>query len=137
MTFRNEEKKELRHLTPEQRSEIVEAWIVDKAEHLTNKGWEDLPSLFALLPDDIYRVAIKTTKVFWEEAKIPDKYVAYARNSDAEEFLYTIEPKGWDGTFWPANENDFECMRVPSDLAHLIRELGDEAPEDSLILRGE
>lgn len=58
MEFRNEEKTSFRHLTPDQRSLIVEAWLKDKIEAWTGSYWSRLPVHINRLDDrHVYRIA--------------------------------------------------------------------------------
>lgn len=93
MTVRNEDKKPFRDLTPEERGEIVEAWLSGQVQgYIPNTGeWEDCGPVDFIYTLQAYRTKPRQLVIPWEVIKPEYKWAAM--DGDGEVYLYGEKPK--------------------------------------------
>ena len=79
---RNEEKKAFRDMTPEERSEIVEAWLSGKVQGYlpAYDKWEDRGPVDFIYSSQAYRTKQKQLVIPWEVIKPEYKWAAMDRD---------------------------------------------------------
>ncbi len=77
MTVRNEEKKAFRDLTPEERGEIVEAWVAGNLEYynVPHMEWQQKRHESTLTLDSAYRTRPRQLVIPWEVIRKDVKWV--------------------------------------------------------------
>lgn len=123
---RNEEKKAFRDMTPEERSEIVEALLVGEVETHGYGEWQGPVSLIA--PDAIYRTKPRKLVIPWEV--IRPEYKWAAMDEDGGVWFFTHKPKiDGEDLYWSCG-GDFCQSALNIDTAGIDwRESLTERPE--------
>lgn len=112
MTFANTEMKRFKDLTPEQRSEIVEAWLKGNTEHYYKDEdiWRFNISLFY---SSVYRVKpLKPSPkldIPWHLFKHEWKWAA--KDEDGEIYIFTSEPE-CDYSTWCSSGNNSKINSI-------------------------
>lgn len=117
MTVRNEDKKAFRDLTPEERSEIVEAWLsgagIEVLSHLSG-NWVALGLEYAISAVNTYRTRPRQLVIPWEVIRPEYKWVAM--DEDGAVWLFEAQPSVLH-TMWDSLKNMCEAEALNIDAA--------------------
>lgn len=103
MNVPNHERKAFKDMTPEERSAIVEAWLLKNAEYYSTAGEWEYEFGYELAYDAIYRTRPRQLVIPWQHIKPEYKWAAM--DMDCEIYFFKQKPR-MDADQWLPTDAD-------------------------------
>ena len=111
MNVPNHEKIPFKDMTPEERSAIVEAWLLKNAEYYSTAGEWEYEFGYELAYDAIYRTRPRKLVIPWGHIKPQYKWAAM--DEDGDVYFFDFKPM-LDVVQWLPSDGDFmqSCVNI-------------------------